>query len=94
MPEPLKPDQIDRLWEYRLHQENIYFNLLNFFLVFESILLAVVGILYGGTNSSSLGLRAIALLGFCLTITWAYTQSWQGHTIDRLKAYLKEVVPE
>jgi len=94
MSEPSKPDQIDRLWDYRLHQENIYFNLLNFFLVFESILLAAVGILYSRTNSTSLGLRAIALLGFCLTITWAYTQYWQAHTIARLKTYLRETVPE
>jgi len=94
MSEPIKPDQIDRLWDYRLHLENTYYNRHSFFLVFESILLGVVGILYGKTNSPQLGLRAIALLGLCLTISWAYTQSWQGYTAYHLKKYLREAVPE
>ncbi len=45
MAENLENDQLNRLWGYRLHLESLYYNRLNFFLVFESVLLGVVGAL-------------------------------------------------
>jgi hypothetical protein len=46
MLENLEKDQIDPLWEYRTHMNNVFYNRLNFFLIFESVLLGVVGVLY------------------------------------------------
>ena len=41
MPENLDGEQSRRLWEYRLHIENLLYNRLNFFLILESVLLGV-----------------------------------------------------
>ncbi len=94
MRENVDRDQINRLWDYRLHLEDIYYSRHNFLLVFESVLLGVVGVLFSRTNPQILVLKIIAILGLSLTIVWGYTQAWQLHVIDDLRNYLKEVVPE
>jgi hypothetical protein len=45
---------------------------LNFFLVFESVLLSVVGILFTMSNSAVLILKVIAFLGLSMTLIWGY----------------------
>ncbi len=42
----LDSDQKKRLWEMTVHDDTMFNNRLNFFLVFESVLLSVVGLLY------------------------------------------------
>jgi hypothetical protein len=54
MPENLDSEQRNRLWEHGIHAENVFLNQLNFFLVFESVLLGVVGILYNNRSSGKL----------------------------------------
>ncbi len=38
-------DKKRRAWEHGLHTNDIFYNQLNFFLIFESVLLGVVGLL-------------------------------------------------
>ncbi len=70
----LDSEQSRRLWEYRLHVENQLYSRLTFFLIFESVLLGVVGALYSKIGLSILILRAIVILGFCITVVWLYIQ--------------------
>ncbi len=74
MTEKLDSEQSRRLWEFRLHLETQLYNRLTFFLIFESVLLGVVGALYSKTSQSILVLRAIVFLGFCITVVWLYIQ--------------------
>ncbi len=94
MPENLGNDQINRLWDYKLHLENIYYNRHNFFLVFESILLGVVGVLFSRSNPERLVLKVIAILGLSITIVWGYAQTRQVQIIDDLETFLEGIVPE
>lgn len=74
MTETLDSEQSRRLWEYRMHIEDQLYSRLTFFLVFESILLGVVGALYSKTSPSLLILRAIVILGFLISLIWLYVQ--------------------
>jgi hypothetical protein len=67
-------EQRNRLWQHRLHIEDLLYTRLNFFLIFESVLLAVVGALSSKTGPSTLALKGIILLGFCITLVWLYVQ--------------------
>ena len=74
MSEDLASEARNRLWEFRLHVENLLYSRLNFFLIFESVLLGVVGALYTRPGQSILVLKAIVILGFCITVVWLYVQ--------------------
>ena len=74
MTEKLDSEQSRRLWEYRLHVETQLYSRSTFFLIFESVLLGVVGALYSKTGQSLLVPRAIVFLGFCITVVWLYIQ--------------------
>lgn len=94
MKEPFNPEQINRLWEYRLHMDGEFYSLLNFFLVFESILLGVVGILYGKPSSTIALIKGITLLGLIITIVWGYIQARHKYILDLLGKTSKEMLPE
>ena len=76
----LDSEQRSRLWQHRLHIENLLYSRLTFFLIFESVLLGVVGTLYSKTSQSTLLLKVIVLLGFCITVVWVYVQ----HNVKQL----------
>jgi hypothetical protein len=80
MPENLDSEQSRRLWKHRLHIENLLYSRLTFFLIFESVLLGVVGVLYNTTNLPTFVLKVIVLLGFCLSLVWLYVQ----HNVKQL----------
>lgn len=91
--ESINSDQQNRLWAYKLHEEDIFYNRLNFFLVFESVLLGVVGLLYSRSYVLII-LRLVDILGLILTVLWGYVQARQLYTYTILVDYLKEVMPE
>jgi hypothetical protein len=74
MSENLDSEQRKRLWEFRLHTETILYNRLAFFLTFETVLLAVVGILYNKRDSPKSVLIIIIALGVVITLIWLYLQ--------------------
>src|SRR5690242_7042720 len=94
MPENLTEEQRNRLWEHGLHEDTIFFNHLNFFLIFESVLLGVVGVLYSRPQPSTLMLRIIIILGLSLTLVWGYAQSRQKHMLNILQARCYEFIPD
>jgi len=78
MSEKLDPDQINRLFEHGLHVDTMLHNRMNFFLVFESVLLSVVSVLYSRPSSPKAVLFTIICLGFVLTLLWGYIQARQN----------------
>jgi hypothetical protein len=74
MSENLNSEERRRLWEFRLHIETILYNRLAFFLAFETVLLAVVGTLYGKPDSPKGVLIIIVVLGVLITLIWLYLQ--------------------
>ena len=94
MPEDLENDQINRLWEHRLHIDNLFYERLSFFLVFESVLLGVVGVLYSRPNPVILVPKVISILGFIITIIWVYVQARHKHIFNVVSTRAKEIMPE
>ncbi len=90
----LDNEQLRRLWEHRLHVDNEFYSRLNFFLIFESVLLGVVGALYSKTNQAMLVLRVFVILGLCITLVWAYVQARQKYFLDAINAQCREIMPE
>ncbi len=82
----LENDQINRLWEHGTHEDTIFYNMLNFFLVFESVLLGVVGLLYSKTASPEPVLKIIGALGLSVTLVWEYAQIKQRRYIKIISA--------
>jgi hypothetical protein len=90
----LSTEQKNRLWEHHLHADDVLYNRLNFFLVFQSVLLGVVGVLYSKSISEMVVLRIIIILGIIVTIIWGYAQARQKYVLDRSRARIQEVLPE
>ena len=94
-PRQLEPDQVNRLWEHGMHEDTIFNDRLNFFLIFESVLLGVVGMLYTRQPAAMKAVPiAIITLGLLITIIWAYIQARQRSTLHRLIERLEQNLPE
>jgi hypothetical protein len=87
----LDPDVKKRIWEHGLHEDDTYNNRLNFFLVFESVLLGVVGTLFTRTTTSFPILRIIALYGLAITLLWMYVQARHKAVLDAMKARARQI---
>jgi amino acid permease len=91
MHQNLEDDQRNRLWEHGLHEDTIFYSMLNFFLVFESVLLGVVGLLYSKTISPEPVLKIISVLGLSVTLIWGYAQIRQRRYIKIISAQAQKV---
>jgi hypothetical protein len=94
MQERLEDDQLDRIFEYRTQCLNTFYNRLNFFLIFESVLLGAISLLHSGPTLSLAIVRAIIVFGLTLTLIWWYTQARQKHMLYTATTYAQEVIPE
>jgi hypothetical protein len=94
MSQNLDSGQINHLWQHAMHSQNRFDNRLNFFLIFESVLLGVVGTLYSKSASAKPILITIICLGFFLTVLWGYIQAREKFLFEGVEKRLKEVAPE
>ena len=94
MSENLDNEQINHLWQHTMHSQNRFDNRLNFFLIFESVLLGVVGTLYSKSASTKPVLITIICLGFFLTVLWGYIQAREKYLFEGVEKRLEEVAPE
>ena len=92
--EKLPDGQLNRLWQHRQDVVFIFNNFVNYFLVSESILLAVVGMLVGKPFASKILLLSIVTLGLVLNFVWIYIQGKQLFIINVLKDKCKQQMPE
>lgn len=91
----LKPEEINRLWQHGMHEDKMFNDRLNFFLIFESVLLGVVGSLYGKQPSAMKPILVVlAILGLALTIIWSFIQAKQRSTLKTLMRLLEDNLPE
>jgi hypothetical protein len=91
----MKADEISRLWEHGLHEDTIFNERLNFFLIFESVFLGVAGMLYSKQPPVIKPfLVLVALLGFFITIIWGYIQAKHRSTLRILGERCEEHLPE
>lgn len=94
MAQKLDNDQLNRLRQHGLHEDEMFHTKLNFFLVYESVFLGVVGLLYSRPIPPKTVLICFTCLGFILTIIWGYVQARHKYIFDSIRALQREVIPE
>lgn len=82
-------DELSRAWTHRQILELNFNNRLNFFLLFQSILLAATVNGIGQAYDDYL-LIVICMFGTVLTIIWWLVQRREHHMLDTVKNYLRE----
>jgi hypothetical protein len=87
-------EQIERLWQCRNNVITYFNSFVGSFLVAESVLLAVVGMLASSDSAMDKIRFPIIFLGFVLTILWMYVQAKQRLIIQNLKKVCLENIPE
>ena len=94
--QPLDEASRDRLWDHGKHAESVFLNQLNFFLIFESLLLGGVinGILINQHIAGKPILVSITIFGCFITIFWLCIQYSQGYLFEKLKTRIEEQLPE
>lgn len=79
------PDEIKQMWDYRNGVITYFNGFVSSFLVAESVLLAVVGMISTGNSSMAKIKIPIIILGFILTLLWVYVQAKQRFIIKNIK---------
>ncbi len=88
------PEQIERLWHYRNSVITIFNNFVNSFVVAESVLLAVVGMLASSSSPMARIKIPVIFLGLFLTLLWMYVPAKQRFILQSLKGVCAEHLPE
>jgi hypothetical protein len=69
----LEPEERERLFTHGLHEEGIFYNRLNFFLIFESLLFAAA-VAGGGDKPPKAVVVSLSILGLIVGVIWWYAQ--------------------
>jgi hypothetical protein len=93
MRDDLDNEQIGRMFQHAMYAQSRFDGHLNFFLIFESVLLGVVGMLSSKSASTNLLLLIIICLGFLLTVLWGYTQAREKFLFEIAQKRLLEGDP-
>jgi hypothetical protein len=88
--DPSKADQRQRFWQHAMHEDGQFNDRLNFFLVFESILLGIVATLYAKSDNIDPTLWAMAMLGLVITLLWMNVQVYHKFYLDSFSARLEQ----
>jgi len=96
-------EQRERLWQHGLNEDKNFNDRLNFFLLFQSFLVAGVLTLYQATFLSP-GSQAVtygrsliikvSIIGILISIIWMYVQVRQGFQLKILTKRIRECAPE
>jgi hypothetical protein len=94
-----KPESSDaeraRLLDHGMHEEGIFYGRLNFFLLFESVLLGTVIQTATASGPAVKRLQVLAFaLGLAVLAVWAYAQHRKLRYLKCLEARLAERLPE
>jgi hypothetical protein len=74
-------DEKERLWQHTLHEDTLFNERLNLFLVMQGLLLAVVGVMFQRPGQDTLPvIRIIVVAGLLLTLV-----SWRVQARQKLK---------
>ena len=91
----LSKDQINRLWEWKLHEDYLFSNRINFFMVAESIFFAAFAALLVVRQNNSNLITILGIAGILFSLVWFYVLTVQIYfTIKPIKQILLEKLPE
>lgn len=91
----LHPDQCERLFAHGLHEENVFYNRLNFFMVCESLLFAgaISGMIEGEKTVRSI-IIFICVVGLLVSLLWWFAQVNKLVLLKTLEDRLMGAFPE
>jgi hypothetical protein len=87
-------DQMQRMWDQLMHEDNVFSDRLNFFLVFESVLLGGALAIYSRSSSDLQILQIASIFGLVITILWFIIQARHKQGLDVLKVRTRALFPE
>jgi hypothetical protein len=90
----LDDEQVNRIHQIRITWVSVFYQRLNFFLVFESVLLGTVGLLYSRPLIPLLIVRVISVLGLAITLLWWPIQADIGYKYRIADIYTREISSE
>ena len=79
-------DQANRLWEHGLHEDSVFNERQNYFLVAESMLFVAYATLLSTPQPKIFIARVIASFGVLLTLVWIYVNVRQWYVVRHLRA--------
>ncbi len=94
MTNELDDQAINRLFQHLLHEEDLFTNHHNFFLVLESALLGTTGFILTASQSNLTTGLIFASLGFILNLVWLYTMVRMQWMLGLLRKRLRKHLPE
>lgn len=92
--EPDNEDQKNRLLQHGIHEETIFYNRLNFFLVFESVLLATLVSFDAQTSPLPELAWLLPTLGIFITVIWWISQESKRRFLEILGDRVEQELPE
>jgi len=82
------------LWQYKMHEDAIFYQRLNFFLVAESMILVAFATFFSSSHPSAAGIRiVIAALGCVVTLVWGYVGARQRNVMQPIIAEAEKAIP-
>lgn len=91
----LSSEAKSRLFQHGLHEEGVFYNRLNFFLVFESLLFAAtMTVLSEETAMSSELVKLMVWIGIIVSVVWAYAQLNKLVLLKTLEKRALDACPE
>ncbi len=87
-------DQLNRLWEDRLHEDNVFNERQNFFLVSQSMLLVAYATLLSASQPNIPVARITASLGVLLTLVWIYVNARLYYIVRHIQDRAISMIPE
>lgn len=85
-------EECERAWQHALHEENVFNDRLNFFLLAEAMLLVFHAEVIGKVGP--LGLVLIGALGVVITLFWVIINRRQIGELEDAKAKLRLCLPD
>jgi hypothetical protein len=91
----LNEEQRARLFQHGLHEEGVFYNRLNFFLVFESLLFAAtMSVLTDDTPLKDSLVTLMVVTGIAVSVVWGYAQLNKLVLLKTLEERAKVECPE
>ena len=87
-------DQANRLWEHGLHEDSVFNERQNYFLVAESMLLVAYATLLSAQQPKIFIAKVIASFGVLLTLAWIYVNARQWYVLRHLRERCITVLPD
>jgi hypothetical protein len=91
----LKPEELNRLFTHGINEEGVFYNRLNFFLVFESLLFAAAIAGFSGEDAPPAAIIVpLCIVGVVVSIVWWYAQVNKLVLLKTLEDRIKDAFDE